>query len=105
MKTLNFLTSACRACRYYRPEGRRGGLCQQLGVPVRGSWSACSLALPPFAPSWEKLEGIVVWPEETLKIQQAASAECASGYSNSNASEEKIAPAYKNKAVTPARVL
>lgn len=43
----------CRHCRYYRPEGQRGGQCQMLGVPVRGIWSACVLVVPPFAPSWE----------------------------------------------------
>ncbi len=56
MKPIKFLTSACRYCRHYQPEGRRGGMCQQLGAPVQASWKACSLALPPFAPSWENLE-------------------------------------------------
>jgi hypothetical protein len=56
MKPIKFSTSACRYCRYYQPEGRRGGACQQLGAPVKASWKACSLALPPFAPSWESLE-------------------------------------------------
>ncbi len=55
MKHVKLLTSACRYCQYYKPEGRRGGLCQQLGAPVQGSWKACSLAIPPFAPSWESL--------------------------------------------------
>lgn len=69
MKTRNFSTSACRACRFYQPEGRRGGLCQQLGVPVSSGWKACSLALPPFASSWEKLEGIIWATEEKLTVQ------------------------------------
>jgi hypothetical protein len=56
MKNIKFLTSACRYCRHYKPEGRRGGNCQQLGAPVQGHWKSCSLALPPFAPSWETLE-------------------------------------------------
>lgn len=56
MKPTKFLTSACRYCRHYQPEGRRGGMCQQLGGLVQASWKACSLALPPFAPSWETLE-------------------------------------------------
>lgn len=43
----------CRHCRYYRPEGRRGGSCQLLCVSVRGIWPACSLVVPSFAPSWE----------------------------------------------------
>lgn len=45
--------STCRNCRFYKPEGRRGGHCQQMGALVRGSWQACALAIPPFAPSWE----------------------------------------------------
>ncbi len=65
MKSQNFLTSACRYCRYYQPEGRRGGMCQQLGVQVQGSWKACALALPPFARSWSGLEGVIVWSNET----------------------------------------
>jgi hypothetical protein len=56
MKPIKFLASACRYCRHYQPEGRRGGMCQQLGAPVQATWKACSLALPPFAPSWETLE-------------------------------------------------
>ncbi|AFY32671.1 hypothetical protein [Calothrix sp. PCC 7507] len=56
MKPIKFLTSACRYCRHYQPEGRRGGMCQQLGAPVQASWKACSFAIPPFAPSWETLE-------------------------------------------------
>jgi hypothetical protein len=38
----------CRACRYYQPEGRRGGLCELLNVNVEGGWEACALAIPPF---------------------------------------------------------
>ncbi|WP_242032811.1 hypothetical protein [Oscillatoria sp. FACHB-1406] len=40
--------STCRCCQYYKPEGRRGGQCQQLGVPVRGCWKACSIGSPAF---------------------------------------------------------
>ncbi|MBD2209192.1 hypothetical protein H6G64_05410 [Calothrix sp. FACHB-156] len=65
MKPNKFLTSACRYCRHYNPEGRRGGMCQQLGAPVQGSWKACSLALPPFAPSWETLEDAWSLPDAT----------------------------------------
>lgn len=63
MKNIKFLTSACKYCRYYNPEGRRGGNCQQLGAPVLGNWKACSLALPPFAPSWETLEEVWILPQ------------------------------------------
>jgi len=48
----------CRYCRHYRPEGRRGGHCGLLGAHVQGDWTACRLAVPPFAPSWERLEGL-----------------------------------------------
>ncbi|KAB8335087.1 hypothetical protein SD80_001620 [Scytonema tolypothrichoides VB-61278] len=65
MKQMKSLTSACRYCRYYNLEGRRGGFCQQLGAPVRGNWKACSLALPPFAPSWENLEDVWSLPDAT----------------------------------------
>lgn len=63
MKTLNSLTSACRYCRYYSPEGRRGGMCQLLGAQVQGSWNACHLAIPAFAPSWENLEQMMKLPD------------------------------------------
>ncbi|MBW4631497.1 MAG: hypothetical protein KME30_06230 [Iphinoe sp. HA4291-MV1] len=65
MKQIKSLTSACRYCRYYKPEGRRGGICQQLGAPVQGNWKACSLAIPPFAPSWENLEDAWSLPNAT----------------------------------------
>ena|SRR6056297_1856444 len=65
MKPIKFLTSACRYCRHYQPEGRRGGMCQQLGSPVQAGWKACSLALPPFAPSWETLEDAWDLPDAT----------------------------------------
>ncbi|MGK7914903.1 MAG: hypothetical protein AB4038_05065 [Prochloraceae cyanobacterium] len=59
MKTTNFLTSTCRYCRYYKPEGRRGGTCHRLGVPVQSNWKACALAVPPFASTWETLTEIM----------------------------------------------
>ncbi len=66
MKNLNCSTSTCQFCRHYQLEGRRGGTCSQLNAPVRGSWKACSLALPPFAPSWETLEQI--WQNNNSSI-------------------------------------
>jgi hypothetical protein len=63
MKPIKVLASACRYCRHYQPEGRRGGVCQQLGAPVQATWKACSLALPPFAPSWETLEDAWTLPD------------------------------------------
>ncbi len=65
MKSTQNFTSACRNCRHFSPEGRRGGVCQKLGAPVRGSWKACSLAVSPFAPSWESLEDALSLPYAT----------------------------------------
>lgn len=62
--TLTLLNSACRYCRYYKPEGRRGGMCQMLGVPVQGKWKACTLEMPAFAPSWEGLAEIMIPPNK-----------------------------------------
>ncbi|KAM3099964.1 hypothetical protein ACKFKG_01875 [Phormidesmis sp. 146-35] len=67
MKSSDPLASACRHCRYYMPEGRRGGHCSQLSVSVRGSWAACSLARPVFAPTWDFTK-IMMWKEELLPI-------------------------------------
>lgn len=61
---------SCRHCRYYTPEGRRGGHCQQLNVAVQSAWKACTLAVPPFAPAWENLEGIIAWQQTTLAAMQ-----------------------------------
>jgi hypothetical protein len=58
MKETNLSNSACRYCRSYEPEGRRGGYCQILGVPVQGNWKACVLASPPFKTTLKKLEDI-----------------------------------------------
>ncbi|PSB54488.1 hypothetical protein [Chamaesiphon polymorphus] len=56
MTNQNCITSACRYCRFYRPEGLHGGACQQLGVSVRSEWKACQLGLPAFANNWENAE-------------------------------------------------
>ncbi|MGL5083523.1 MAG: hypothetical protein ACRC8A_18740 [Microcoleaceae cyanobacterium] len=53
MKITDRQTSCCRYCQHYTPEGRRGGQCSQLNVPVHGEWGACSLAVQAFAPVWE----------------------------------------------------
>ncbi|MGB5961464.1 MAG: hypothetical protein WBG73_12440 [Coleofasciculaceae cyanobacterium] len=74
MNTSNFSASACRYCRYYNVEGRRGGMCKQLGVPVRGGWRACSLALAPFAPSWENIDGLM--HEQKRLLEETLSVNC-----------------------------
>lgn len=61
MKTTNLFNSTCRYCRYYSPEGRRGGSCQKLDVPVESSWKACTLAAPPFTYVKESFEEIEIW--------------------------------------------
>ncbi|UBF24892.1 hypothetical protein K9N68_25040 [Kovacikia minuta CCNUW1] len=74
MKPSNSSISACRNCRYYVPEGRRGGRCDQLNVSVHSAWKACSLAIPPFSPAWENLEEIIIWQRRTLAAQEALAA-------------------------------
>ena len=66
------LTSACRHCRHYMPEGRRGGVCQQLSVPVQSQWKACSLAVSPFGSSWENIEELPVWQEQLANLPEPA---------------------------------
>jgi hypothetical protein len=56
MKLIKGLTSTCRYCRYYQPQGRRGGMCEKLSAPVQGVWKACPFALAAFTHSWESLE-------------------------------------------------
>ena len=73
MKTLNSSTSLCRNCRYYAPEGRRGGYCSQLNVAVQSGWKACTIAIPPFTPNWESIEDIMLWQRKTLAIQDVRS--------------------------------
>ena len=82
MKTLNLPISSCRFCQYYQSEGRRGGMCQQLGVPVRATWKACACAMPTFSSSsssssssWEKLEEI--WQDEQLILTEELSVKCS----------------------------
>ncbi len=69
--TLNLLNSACRYCRYYKPEGRRGGMCQMLGVPVQGKWKACTLEMPALAPSWEGLAEVMIVPSKMPVLSDA----------------------------------
>ncbi|MBW4664735.1 MAG: hypothetical protein KME01_11135 [Chroococcus sp. CMT-3BRIN-NPC107] len=76
MKTSNLLVSACRYCRYYKSEGRRGGTCQLLDVSVHGGWKACNLVIPAFAPSWENLEDMMNLPDATPAIAASNSLVC-----------------------------
>lgn len=58
MSQLPLLTSACRSCHHFVPEGRRGGTCQKLNVPVQGSWKSCSLAVSAFSSSWDSWDNM-----------------------------------------------
>jgi hypothetical protein len=51
--------SACRHCKNYRPEGRRGGHCDRFNAFVQGHWESCSLAIPTFSPLL-KVEPLVI---------------------------------------------
>lgn len=64
-------SSACRHCHHYTPEGRRGGVCALLSVPVQSQWKACALAVPPFGESWENIAEIGLWQEQAVTVQEA----------------------------------
>ncbi|WP_424404845.1 hypothetical protein [Microcoleus sp.] len=66
------LTSACRHCRHYTPEGRRGGVCDLLSVSVQSQWKACALAVSPFEPYWENIEKIELWQEQSVTLPEPA---------------------------------
>ena len=66
MQDISTSISSCRHCRFYRPEGRRGGECGQLNVNVQGAWRACALAEPPFERVAEE--------QETRPVEVAAEA-------------------------------
>jgi hypothetical protein len=68
MTNQNCLTSACRYCRFYRPEGLHGGACQQLSVSVHSDWKACQLALPAFSTTWENVEELTAWQGELPQV-------------------------------------
>ncbi|BAQ64089.1 hypothetical protein [Geminocystis sp. NIES-3709] len=60
MKTNKYCTSACRYCQFYNPEGRRGGMCSQLGVLVQGEWKSCHLTTPVFNTEWKTIPEIAL---------------------------------------------
>lgn len=74
MDSSDHLTSTCRCCQHYSPEGRRGGQCQQLHVPVKGGWKSCQLAIPVFAMSWEMGEIIEIQHQPSV-LQDAIAAD------------------------------
>lgn len=56
MNSAQCQVSSCSRCRFYDPEGRRGGQCSQLGVPVESRWTPCSLAMPVFEASLVEMQ-------------------------------------------------
>lgn len=94
---LHPIASACRSCRYYTPEGRRGGNCQQLGVQVRGGWQACSLAIPAFAPSGENLEKMLIWQKEIYMLREVLPLEDSSDTARQEAQEPKSVSMLENE--------
>jgi len=74
MNPLEPSISLCRHCRYYIPEGRRGGQCQKLNVAVKSQWNACSVADAPFLPPWNWLGDIMIWQQKALEVQEAVEA-------------------------------
>ena len=79
MKTANFITSSCRYCRYYKSEGRRGGTCHQLSVPVQAEWSACALAASPFNTPWDSLEKVMRLESTLAHSESSEVGESATG--------------------------
>ncbi|MGB7415330.1 MAG: hypothetical protein WA902_14080 [Thermosynechococcaceae cyanobacterium] len=59
MKNQKSSALACRHCRHFHHEGRRGGSCERLNVHVRGDWKPCPLMIPSFATPWQELENIL----------------------------------------------
>ncbi|MUL37705.1 hypothetical protein [Gloeocapsopsis dulcis] len=101
MKNANFPTSACRYCRYYQPEGRRGGCCQMLGVPVQGSWKACELSLPAFAPSWESLKKVMIVPDEPALVPKSSRVFSESNHASLEPSRHSLSLASSPPSLTP----
>lgn len=68
MHSFNSSISACRLCRHYTPEGRRGGVCQLLHVAVESKWDACSMATAPFSPTWKEFEEAALLQQSVTEI-------------------------------------
>lgn len=73
MKEANSLNLACRHCRFYQPQGRRGGTCQKLSVSVDGKWKACMLSSIPFENTIKKIDTNISTLEEIVHLETAFS--------------------------------
>ncbi|MDX2254186.1 MAG: hypothetical protein NW214_01585 [Pseudanabaenaceae cyanobacterium bins.39] len=67
MNSLDNQVTACRLCQHYKPEGRRGGMCNRLDVPVLANWESCSLAAHPFELSWQASNNINSLLQDSLQ--------------------------------------
>ncbi|NJL48477.1 MAG: hypothetical protein HC929_14615 [Leptolyngbyaceae cyanobacterium SM2_5_2] len=81
MKSVRSQILCCSRCRYYTPEGRRGGQCGMLGVPVQGRWNSCSLSMPVFVTPLPEISPLEFLPQsieihlpEPVEIAATASA-------------------------------
>ena len=83
MDEIKFSTSTCRYCRFYELEGRRGGSCQMLGVPVQSSWKACAFAASPFKTTLKKLE-------DMFQLKTSASSNSATSSTESSKMQHKL---------------
>jgi hypothetical protein len=63
MKSTTLHIACCSRCNHYTLEGRRGGQCEQLGVPVQGRWKACPLAEPVFLTPLPELRELDLLPK------------------------------------------
>ncbi len=59
-KSVKSCHSSCKSCSFYQPEGRRGGMCQQLGVLVQARWRSCNLGIPAFTANYHGKEEIAI---------------------------------------------
>lgn len=83
MSTIRSGISSCRHCFYYQVEGRRGGTCTQLGVPVQACWQACPLAAPLFARTAPQVVGVPSCAAAFAASSAEESAEIAASVSES----------------------
>lgn len=72
MTALKSGVSRCGLCRFYNHEGRRGGTCSQLNVPVAAKWNACGLSASPFE-SGNQREGAIAAQQNRWLVPETAS--------------------------------
>jgi hypothetical protein len=98
MKPDNDCNFACRHCKFYNPEGRRGGMCSQLGVSVKAEWKSCHLATPAFDSQWQTIPEIVLL-EKSFSLGCATPQVYLEVESNSLAENETKVSSEINKSV------